>query len=181
MQETAPPEKKGAVGIPAEREEEAPPWDMEPPPLPEEAPPPPKRAAGPVPEREEYPQGEKPSGKAMPAGDFWPGLVTGLRGRIPMGEYSFLSNPAMVRGTVDGPLLTLWAQSDFVKDMIAKPGILAVIEKAVNQLPGGPYRAVVTVGIPEEAPAAANAREEHDKLDDLLALGKQFGDIITEE
>ena len=180
-QEMAPPEKKGAVGIPAGREEEAPPWDMEPPPLPEEAPPPPKRAAGPVPEREEYPQGEKPSGKAMPAGDFWPGLVTGLRGRIPMGEYSFLSNPAMVRGTVDGPLLTLWAQSDFVKDMIAKPGILAVIEKAVNQLPGGPYRAVVTVGVPEEAPAAANAREEHDKLDDLLALGKQFGDIITEE
>ena len=96
-----------------------------------------------------------------------------------MGEYSFLSNPAMVKGTIDGPLLTLWAQSDFVKSMISKPGILATVEKAAKLLPGGPYRVVVTVGT---APApAAPAPESHDKLDDLLALGEQFGDIITEE
>jgi len=105
-----------------------------------------------------------------------------------MGEYSFLSNPAMVRGTTDGPLLTLWAQSDFVKSMISKPGILAIIERAAQALPGAPYRVTVTVGTPPAqtgAPAASVGEEPegepHDKLDDLLALGQQFGDIITEE
>ena len=120
-----------------------------------------------------------PVPEAAPAhqlGDFWPGMVAGLKGRIPMGEYSFLSNPTMVQGRVDGPVLTLWAQNDFVRNMISKPGILAAIGKAANLLPGGPYRVTVTVGTPP-APAVG----EHDKLDDLLALGQELGGIITEE
>ena len=94
----------------------------------------------------------------------------------------------MVRGTIDGPLLTLWAQNDFIKSRISKPGILAIIEQAAQDLPGAPYRAVVTVGTPpaapvgQEAPQPGNSEEEpQDKLDELLALGQQFGDIITEE
>jgi hypothetical protein len=103
-----------------------------------------------------------------------------------MGEYSFLSNPTMVRGTTDGPLLTLWAQSDFVKSMISKPGIIANIEKAAQSLPGAPYRVNVTVGVPpastvaQRAPESASPAPEGgsgDRLDELLA----FGDIITEE
>ena len=96
-----------------------------------------------------------------------------------MGEYSFLSNPAMVRGTADGPLLTLWAQSDFVKSMISKPGILAIIEKAAQTLPGAPYRVTVRVGVPPVQTAPAPREKEHDSLDDLLA--GEFSDIITEE
>ena len=104
-----------------------------------------------------------------------------------MGEFSFLSNPAMVRGTTDGPLLTLWVQNDFVKGMISKPGILAIIGKAAQDILGSPYRVVVTVGAPpaavqdSAAPAPEEEGEPHDKLDDLLAFGEQFGDIITEE
>lgn len=170
-----------------EEPEDMPPWDMEPPPLPEETPlipKPPKPVSKPEPAKKAVePTSEPAAGTAPVSGDFWPGLIAGLKGRIPMGEYSFLANPAMVRGTVDGPLLTLWVQDDFVKSMVSKPGILAVMEKAANQLLGGPYRAVVTVGTPPAAPPQAREEsgEEHDKLDDLLALGKQFGDIIIEE
>ncbi len=174
--------------VPPPGGDDLPPWDMEPPPLPEEAPPAepePVPAPAPKPAPAPPPPPAAPSGPSLP-GDFWADLVAGLRGRIPMGEYSFLSNPTMVRGTTDGPLLTLWAQSDFVKSMISKPGIIANIEKAAQSLPGAPYRVNVTVGVPpastvaQRAPESASPAPEGgsgDRLDELLA----FGDIITEE
>ena len=167
---------------------DVPPWDMEPPPAAAERTPEPSEPA-PAPEEPVVPtappasttpasQPAPPSGAAL--GDFWPGLVAGLKGRVPMGEYSFLSNPAMVKGTADGPILTLWAQSDFVKNMISKPGILAAVENAAKLLPGGPYRVVVTIGAPP-APVTAAPAGGGDKLDELLALGEQFDNIIIEE
>lgn len=186
-------------------EEEMPPWDMVPPPLPEEPQDPGQRAkkpeapapAGEEPRPTPPPRPVPPSRPAPPKPSVpngaWGELVAGLRGRIPMGEYSFLSNPAMVRGTTDGSLLTLWAQNDFVKSMISKPGIVAIVEKAAQALPGAPYRVAVTVGTPPAgadvpaAPSANNAPveepedEDHDRLDDLLALGDELGGIITTE
>lgn len=134
----------------------------------------------------------QPAAQAQPStasvGDFWPGLVARLKDRIPKGQYSFLSNPATVKGTIDPPLLTLWVKDDFTKSILSKPGILPAIEQAAALLPGAPYRAVITVGQAPARPAAAPPpqaatapAEEHDKLDDLLALSEQFGDIITEE
>lgn len=115
-----------------------------------------------------------------------------------MGEYSFLSNPLMVRGTMDGALLTLWTQNELVKGMISKPGILAVVSKVAQEVLGAPCRVVVTVGVPPaQSPGSAAAvgvqergsgepdpaepEGEVDKLDELLAFGEQFGNIITEE
>ena len=169
--------------------EEAPPWDMEPPPMPEEPPAPARPVSPPPPVRRPEPPAAPPRRQAPPvSGGFWPRLTEALRGRVPMGEYSFLSNPIMVQGTLDGPQLTLWTQSELVKGMISKPGILAVIGKVAQELTGDPCRAVVTVGEPPAPSPAApvstggpEPEEEHDKLDDLLALGEQFGDIITEE
>lgn len=197
VEETPPPVEK--MVPPPPLEEEAPPWDMEPPPLPEEREGHSGKVEPPasVPVREERrptppPRPAPPPKPSLPGG-FWGDLVTGLRGRIPMGEYSFLSNPAMVRGTTDGSILTLWAQSDFVKSMISKPGIVAIIEKAAQNLPGAPYRVTVTVGappagvdvpggLPQNVSLAEETEDEgHDKLDDLLALGDEFGDIITTE
>lgn len=162
-------------------EDEMPPWDLEPPPEREEYRefPADRAPSAPVKRREAAKTAPaaapvSPSG-AAPAGDFWPGLAASLKGRVPQSEYPYLSNPAMVQGTIDGPVLTLWAQNDFVKKMISKPKTLAAVEEAARVLPGGPYRAAVTVGTP---PASAPA---HDRLDDLLALGRQFGGIITEE
>lgn len=158
---------------------ELPPWDLEPPPLPEKITAEKPLASPKIPAKEQQPlpPSRTPAGGGA-AGDFWPGLVAGLKGRIPMGEYSFLSNPAMVKGTLDSPVLTLWAQNDFVKNMISKPGILAAVEKAAGLLPGAPYRAVVTVG---EPPVAAPGFEGGDKLEELLAMGQQFDNIIIKE
>ena len=198
---------------PAPAEEDAPPWDMEPPPLgDEDAPPwedepsePPVRpasqlrqsapaarpavpAAAPGESDREVPQVAAPTAsQATPPGNFWPGLVAGLKGKIPMGEYSFLSNPEAVQGTAEGGVLTLWVKDEFTRKMLNKPGILAAIQKGANLLPGAPYRAAVTVGQAPKPPAAgaapaedAPAADGHDKLDDLRALGRQFGDIFHE-
>ena len=180
-------------GVPPSEKEELPPWDIESPPPSDDLNESPAMgsdamAAGAVsatakPHREKAAEGDSGSGispGATPTGDFWKKLVAGLRGRVPMGEYSFLSNMDMVRGTLDGALLTLWVQSEFVKNMISKPGILAALENAAKPLPGGPYRAVVTVGKPPEASATAPSKGR-DKLDDLLGLGTEFGNIIIEE
>ena len=99
-----------------------------------------------------------------------------------MGEYSFLSNPAMVQGRLEERELVLWAQNDFVRSVLDQPGILALLEQESGTLPGGPFRAKVKVGEPPKASAeAAGAPEDRDPLDDLLALRGQFQDIITEE
>ena len=131
-------------------------------------------------------------------------MVHALHGKVPAGEYSFLSNGKMVQGAIDGPILKLWAQNDFVRSMINKPGIVAAVAEQAKLLPGGPYRVTVVVGaapaapvprtpastaasVPAAAPPAPAIAEvaaeamEDDPLDSLLAMGDEFGDIITEE
>jgi len=182
------PSVSGAVSTRAEvqpappAEEDVPPWDMEPPPLPderwEEAD---KPAASPKPTglapQPTVGQAARPTHERA-AGEFWPGLVESLRGKVPMGEYHFLSNPAMVAGTMANGVLTLWVKDEFTKGMLSKPAVMAAVTEEAKKLPDGPCRVTVTVG---EAPAAAAAEQSHDKLDDLLAMGQQFGNIITEE
>ncbi len=97
-----------------------------------------------------------------------------------MGEYTFLANPNMVAGRLDGPILTLWAKDTFVKGLIDKPGVLNAVEEAAKARLGGSCRAQVKLGTPP-APRPAAKGQERDKLEDLLALGRQFSDIITEE
>ena len=100
---------------------------------------------------------------------------------MPMGEYSFLSNPAMVQGRLEDRELVLWSQNDFVRSVLDQPGVLALLEQESGTLPGGPYRAKVKVGEPPKAAGAAGTPADRDPLDDLLALQGQFQDIITEE
>ncbi|MDE6107549.1 MAG: DNA polymerase III subunit gamma/tau, partial [Oscillospiraceae bacterium] len=172
---------------PSHAEEDLPPWEE--PTVPEEVPPPAEEPApepvsevGLEPTRPTAPTEEKkPEPAAQPAptppvGDFWPGMVRSLKGKIPMGEYSFLSNPVMVQGRMEGMDLVLWVQSDFIKTMIDKPGVLTLVNQEARSLVGGPGRAVVRVG---EAPKAEGQAEATDPLDELLS--GQFGDIITEE
>ena len=120
--------------------------------------------------------------QAAPMEDFWPELATSLKGRIPMGEYTFLANPSMVQGRAEGNMLTLYAESDFTRSMINKPGILSVVAQAASARLGGQMRVTVTVGQapPAGAAPAAPAADPpaHDKLDDLLTFGQQFDNII---
>ena len=55
-----------------------------------------------------------PASAPAPAADLWPGLIAGLKGRVPMGEYTFLNNAAMVR-EAGGRRAYPVVESDFVK------------------------------------------------------------------
>lgn len=156
-----------------------PPWEEERPPLPEEpgervllsGEPPAKLVE--QPKEINYPQEQAVSGETL-----WPGLVTGIRGKFPA-EYPFLSNPASVQGRIEDGVLTLWVIDEFIKDMVGKASILEELARLASTQVGKPVRCAVKVG---KAPAEqAASQQKHDNLDDLLALGRQFDNIIIEE
>lgn len=193
--------------------EEAPPWAQESPTVKTiPAPPAAAQAVPPVrPDPAPAAQAVEPTvSKVSPAAPsnlqgFWPDMVHALHGKVPAGEYSFLSNGKMVQGVIDGPLLKLLAQNDFVRSMINKPGIMAAVTEQAKLLPGGPYRVTVVGTLPAPqtvghvAPTASTSPAapipptqsavetqapeglDVDPLDSLLAMGNEFGDIITEE
>ncbi len=164
-----------------------PPWEEERPPLPEEpgepvvfepepepARPAPAVKAAPVPEA-------RPAAASAPSEELWPGLVAGLRGRFPA-VYPFLSNPSAVRGVLEDGVLTLWVDTEFTKSMVGSAALLSALEQMTGTQTGTPVRCAVKVGTPPQSggPTGAGAAE-HDNLDDLLAMGQQFDNIIIEE
>lgn len=168
------PEQKPA-GAPAA--EELPPWEEERPPLPEEPPEEPEHPSAVV---EEPAKNQMPRGAAQRSGggDIWPGLVVLVRNKFPA-VYPFLSNPAAVQGRLEDGVLTLWVDNEFTKNMVGGAHILAELARLASEQTGSTVRCAVKVGkAPEQAPQAP---AEHDNLDDLLAMGQQFDNIIIEE
>lgn len=156
---------------------DTPPWEEERAPLPEE----PVERVSEAPVRRERPA--QPSAAASP-GDFWPGLVDSLKGQVPMGEYMFLKK---AQGRVEDEVFNLYVSSDFDRAMVNKPTVLAPLSAAVDGILGGKHRVAVVVGqapavrsTPAPAAPAADPEPE-DKLDDLLAIGRQFDNIIIKE
>ena len=164
---SAPPSPPAAP-IPPAPAEEAPPWG-DAPPFPDDI------DASPVP-REEQRSAPAASAASQPvSAGFWPELVASLRGAIPMMEYALLSNGDLVSGVAADGVLTLYADSDTTRVMLSKPSVTGPVTEAAQARLGTPVRVTVTVGkAPSDAPAPA---ADHDKLDDLLAFGKQFGNI----
>ena len=181
----APPVRTEA---PPPDETDLPPWDMEPPPVREEPPaapirpapqPAPQAAAAPKP----APAAPAPSGGGSAA--FWKSLSAGLMGKVPMGEYTFLSDPSMTAGEYGDGVLNLWVDSDFVKGMLEKPSVLDPVSREAARIAGRPVQVFVKVGRPPvqttaTAPAPAPT-QAHDNLEDLLALGRQFDNIDIKE
>lgn len=168
------PEQKPAQ-VPAA--DELPPWEEERPPLPEEPPEKPEHLNTAV---EEPPKVQKLQNAAQSAGagDIWPGLVVLVRSKFPA-VYPFLSNTAAVQGRLEDGVLTLWVDNEFTKNMVGGAHILEELARLASEQTGKAVRCVVKVG---KAPAQApQAPEEHDNLDDLLAMGQQFDNIIIEE
>lgn len=168
------PEQKPAQAPAAD---ELPPWEEERPPLPEEPPEKPEHLNTAV---EETPKAQKAQNAAQSAavGDIWPGLVVLVRSKFPA-VYPFLSNPAAVQGRLEDGVLTLWVDNEFTKNMVGGAHILEELARLASEQTGKAVRCVVKVG---KAPAQApQAPAEHDNLDDLLAMGQQFDNIIIEE
>jgi len=168
----APAAKPAPAQSPKQSEpEDLPPWDLDPP--------------APVPKKEvPVTPPPAPAPKAVPAGSsaaFWKSLVAALDGKVPMGEYSFLSEPSSVIGEYADGVLTLWADSDFVMNMINKPSVIPTVTSEAGRMVGKNVQVFVKVGRPAPAPAVPQApaptQAAHDNLEDLLALGQQFDNI----
>lgn len=118
---------------------------------------------------ESVPETEKASSSSANQGT-WETFSLGLRGKIPPSAYTFISKPNFVTGIFDDTALTIWADSEMTKGLVSKPEVLQPLETAAKEYTGRPIRITVRVGKPEPM-------EEKDKLNDLLALGRQFGNI----
>ena len=120
-----------------------------------------------------------PPAQGGPDVDLWPGLVALTRGKFPA-VHPFLSNPAAVQGRLENDVLTLWVDNEFTKNMVGGAHILEELARLATEQTGSPVRCIVKVG---KAPARTEAPSgaEHDNLDDLLAMGRQFDNIIIEE
>lgn len=175
LKRSVPEVKKQAAAAPTA---DCPPWEEERPPMPEE--PPAERESQTVPvKRPEENVMAAPPAQGGPDVDLWPGLVALTRGKFPA-VYPFLSNPAAVQGRLENDVLTLWVDNEFTKNMVGGAHILEELARLATEQTGSPVRCIVKVG---KAPARTEAPSgaEHDNLDDLLAMGRQFDNIIIEE
>lgn len=168
-----------AILRPEEREEECcdtPPWDEK-----SDVPP-----LAPVPrsvQAKRQAPASKPERAASPgpaADDFWPAFAAALRGKVPPAVYTYLKNPTFATGTYTDGVLTLWTDSDMTKKTIEKPAVLAELGELAEKRFGTSVRIRVTVGKPDSA--VSNGPEENaDSFDDLLAMGRQFGNITIKD
>lgn len=164
---------------------EAPPWDDAPkhpePPVRQEAsahreaPEPAAAGSGPEPPRTPRQAASSPAGELLPA------IAPGLKGLVPRVAYSYLCNPAMVSGTFEHGVFTLWTEDGVARDLLSKQTILDEVASVVGARMGGQVRAVIREGKPESAAAPAAPIAAHDKLDDLLAMSEQFDNITIQE
>lgn len=188
-QPSAPPEKKVPVKM-----QDVPPWEEERPPLPEE---PtferdfveePAPASYPmaepevtrtVPEKAAVPRTQAPLGEAENR-VFWPSFAQGLRGKVSPSVIPILNNREKVTGVWKNGHLTLWVDSEFTRMMLNKPAILGGIAQAAQTTFGCPAQVSVVTGTPPPAPVSVEERteEQKDALDELIAFGSQFDNII---
>ncbi len=174
-QDMIPPVWEDAPEPPPTDSNDMPPWDMEPPAptVPQNAParPTPVPASTPAPTIQTA---------AVDTG-FWKALSAGLMGKIPMGEYTFLIDPSTIGEYTDG-VLTLWVDGAFAVSMLNKPSVLDPVGREAERMAGRKVQVFVKEGRPPvRTTASAPAAPAHDNLNDLLALGRQFGNInITE-
>ena len=159
-----------------------PPWVEERPPLPDEPGEPVVQVETP---RASAPTPPAPVQPSAPAADFWPGLADALRGQVPMGEYMFLKK---AQGRLEDGALNLYVDSDFTRAMLHKSTVTEPVAAAAQAMLGRPCRVAVVVGTPPVAqtpaaqpPVVAPVLTETDKLDELLAVGRQFDNIIIKE
>lgn len=172
----APASPQPETPVSAPKVEDIPPWELDPPPAPVEAKPAPAPA--------EPPKPAPAPAAAVSDATFWRALTAALQDKIPMGAYTFLSDPACMTGSYADGVLTLWADNDFVKTRIDRPTVIPGVTGEASRIAGRPVQVYVKVGKPPAqtgTPASAPVPPaEHDNLADLMALGQQFDNIVIQ-
>ena len=196
--QTAPAEAAPAAGpregASAPAEEDRPPWEESPAARPAPAAPRPAPKPRTEPSREAVretaasrpaaaPPRDTPAEPVQAGGGIpWQALVAGLREKVPRNAWSFLGNAGMVQGSWSGSTLTLWVDDELVKGVVSRPAVLEAVQAQAQARTGGSVQVRVQVGkAPAEGSAPGAPAAEHDNLDDLLALGRQFDNIIIKE
>ncbi len=181
----APPPWDDIPPPPAD-DRDLPPWDMDP------VPPPPVRQAPQAPARPAAPPVPPapvppvPQPAAQPAsGISWSGFLASLQ-NTPPAIQSFLRKPNAVVGVFGENDLTIWVEEEMIRGLFTKPVAMDYFQKNAAAYTGQDRRVHVKVGKPEAAPASAavssappGAPAQHDNFDDLLALGRQFGNFTV--
>ena len=112
---------------------------------------------------------------------FWPSFVQSLRGKVTPTVMPHLTNPEKVTGVWKNGHLTLWVDSEFTHRMLNKPMILNGIAQAAQVAFGCPAQVSVVTGKPPATKQMGAApAQERDALDDLIAFGSQFDNIIIQ-
>lgn len=73
----------------------------------------------------------------------WSQLVNDYKGRLPVNHRVFLN---MAKGVLDGDVLTVYCNNDFVKDSLNNESVLSVLREVTGQAAGRDVRVVLAVG-----------------------------------
>jgi DNA polymerase-3 subunit gamma/tau len=118
---------------------------------------------------------------------FWPSFAAGLRGKVPPTVMPYLNKEEKVTGVWKNGLLTLWVDSEFTRSMLNKPAVLDGLRQAAAATFGGEPQVSVVTGKPpveEQTPPAPvpdqPPAEASDALDELIAFGEQFDNIVIQ-
>jgi len=132
------------------------------------------------------PTREVPEKQASPAADTgaWDRLLNQYKGRLPVNHRVFLN---MAKGTLDGDVLTVFCNNDFVRDSLNNSDVLTVLREVTAADAGRDVRVELTVGKPaaaapaartvpadEPAPSPASPAKPADRLDELIRSGSKL-------
>lgn len=156
--------------VPPPSDADLPPWETEPDPAP--AVPSVPSPQPPAPETNQ----EAPAAPQPAAPGDWENFLHTLKDIPPMAN-SFLRKRDSVNGIFSEGVLTLWVDSDLTKGVLSRGDTLAILERAASDYTRQPCRVTVKVGEPD-IPAAPAAVQD-DGFNDLLDLGRQFGNFTV--
>lgn len=167
---TAHPEKCAPTSAKAD---DLPPWDdpdeeVSVPVSPAEKPPVP---AAPIPEKKESQPVPAPSATVSPAADsVWDEIISKLSGKIPMGNFSVISDPIQAGGVLSGSVLTVTAANKFALSMVDKAEITDRIREAGLAVTGSPITVRVVMAS-DSGPSPDNSK---------IAALSRFGNVKFE-
>ncbi len=130
------------------------------------------------------PPPKKEDRSPAPAADtvVWDRLLNQYKGRLAVNHRVFLN---MARGVLGEDVLTVFCNNDFVRDSLNNNDVLTVLREVTSSETGRDIRVSLTVGKPEDPPAAKAAAEQasaeqaspapsRDRLDELIRSGSQL-------